>query len=106
MVQEHLLCNGTALPGREEVQHQVLLPCQMDWLTCNLRLFGLDFDRQVATKDRRFSMPLGAADDRVNAGDELVSVERLGEVVVRARTPVLSPSPQSHSCPTGSAPAF
>ena len=57
---------------------------------------AVDFDRllievdgEVAGDDDRLGVALGAADDGVNAGDEFVLVERLGQVVVGAEAEAL-----------------
>ena len=45
---------------------------------------GVEIDDQIAGIDDRLGVALGAANDRVDARDQLVLVERLGHVVVGA----------------------
>jgi hypothetical protein len=43
---------------------------------------AVEIDRELAGADHRFRMTLGAADDRLDARDQLAAIERLGEEVV------------------------
>ncbi len=45
---------------------------------------GVEVDRQLAGADDGLAVTLGAADDRVGARDQLLAVERLGDVIVGA----------------------
>ena len=58
----------------------------MRWTRCaaDFDSLGVEIDHQIAGIDDRLSMALRAADNRVNARDQLVLVEGLGHVVVGA----------------------
>ena len=66
----------------QQLEHLIFLAGKMHAGTVHLDRLGIEIDHQLAGLDHRLGMPLGAAHDRVNAGDELVLVERLGQVVV------------------------
>ena len=84
MVEEHLLGERRALAQREELQHLVFLAGQMHARAVDFDGLGVEVDDQVAGRDDRLGMALRAADDGVDARDQLVLVERLGQVVVGA----------------------
>src|SRR4051795_2141687 len=84
VVQEHFLGEGGALPQREQLQHLVFLAGQMHALAADFDRLGVEVDDEVAGLDDRLGMSLGAAHDRVDAGNQLVLVEGLGHVVVGA----------------------
>ena len=89
MVEEHLLGERRALAEREQLQHLVFLAGQMHARGVHLHRLGVEIDDEVAGLDHRLGMALGAAHDRVDAGDQLVLVERLGHVVVGAEAETL-----------------
>jgi alpha-D-ribose 1-methylphosphonate 5-phosphate C-P lyase len=82
MVEEHLLGKRGALAKREQLEHLVFLAGQVHPLAANLNGLGVQVDLQFAGNDDRLRMPLGAAHDGMNAGNQFVLVERLGHVVV------------------------
>lgn len=86
VVQEHFLGEGGALAERKQLQHLIFLARQVDALAADFDSLGIEVDDQLAGHDDRLGVALGAADDSVDAGDELVLVERLGHVVVSAET--------------------
>jgi len=49
----------------------------MDAAAIDLDGLGIEIDRELAGADDRLAMPLGAAYDRMDAGDQLFAVERL-----------------------------
>src|SRR5258707_6452658 len=53
-------------------------------LAADLDRLGVEIDHEIAGLDHRLGMALGTADDRMDAGDQFVLVERLGHVVVGA----------------------
>src|SRR5262245_11430288 len=82
MVEEHLLGQCRALAQRQQLEDAVLLAGQAERLALDLDDAGVWGDRQLAGLDDRVGMALGAAHDRLDAGDQLALVERLGQVVV------------------------
>src|SRR5688500_3325324 len=84
MIEEHLLGQGRALAERKQLQHRIFLAGQMDPAAVDLDRLGVEVDRDLAGPDDRLRMTLRAADDRVDPGDQLVAVERLGDVIIGA----------------------
>ncbi len=84
MVEEHLLGQRRALAKAEELQHLVLLAGQVHAGAADLDRLLVEVDDQVAGRDDRLGVTLRAAHDRVDARDEFVLVEGLGQVVVGA----------------------
>ncbi len=84
MVEEHLLGERGALAEREQLQHLVFFAGEMDALSIHFYRLRIEIDAQVAGLDDGLRMPLGAAHDGVDAGDEFVLVEGLRHVVVGA----------------------
>jgi hypothetical protein len=89
MVEEHLLGERRALAKREQLEHRVFLARQMQPGAVHLNRLGVQVDDEVAGLDERLGVALGAADDGVDAGDQLAAVERLGHVVVGAEAQAL-----------------
>ncbi len=56
----------------------------MHALAIDLHRLGVELNAQITGLDDRLGVPLGAADDGVDARDELVLMERLRHVVVGA----------------------
>ena len=77
------------LRRREQLQHLIFLAGQVHALAADFDRLGVEIDDQVAGVDDRLGVALGAADDRVDARDQLVLVERLGHVVVGAEAEAL-----------------
>ena len=86
MIEEHLLGQGRALAQAEKLHDLVLLAGQMDRPPLHLHGLGVQVHVDPARGDDRLRVPLGAADDGVDARDQLLAVERLGHVVVGAET--------------------
>ena len=84
VVEEHFLGQGRALAEREQLQHLVFLARQMDALAADFDGLGVEVDDELAGLDDRLGVTLGAAHDRVDAGDQFVLVEGLGHVIVGA----------------------
>jgi hypothetical protein len=84
MVQEHFLGQRRALAQREQLEHLVFLAGQVHALAADFDGLGVEVDLQIAGRDDRLSMAFRPAHDRMDAGDQLVLVERLGHVVVGA----------------------
>ena len=72
------------LRRREQLEHLVFLAGEVHALAADLHGLGVEIDHEVAGIDDRLRVALGAANDGVDAGDQLVLVERLGHVVVGA----------------------
>ena len=49
-------------------------------------LFGIKIYDEVSGRNNRLGVSLGATDNGMNAGNKLVLVKRLGDIIVRART--------------------
>jgi hypothetical protein len=60
----------------------VLLPGEVHAGTANLDRLGVEVDDEVAGLNHRLGVALGAAHDGVDAGNQLVFVERLDHVIV------------------------
>lgn len=84
VVLEHLLGEGSALAQGEELQHAVLLAGQMNATAASFHRLGVQVDADLAGLDDRLGVALAATNDSMHAGHELMLVERLGHVVVRA----------------------
>src|SRR5271168_2911051 len=77
MVEEHFLGQRRALAQREQLEHLIFLAGQMHARAVDLDGLLIEIDDEVAGDDDRLGVTLGAADDRVDARDEFVLVERL-----------------------------
>jgi hypothetical protein len=84
MVEEHLLGERRALAERKQLQHGIFLAGQVHAGAIDFDRLGVEIDHEIAGIDDRLGVALGAAHDRVDAGDQFVLVERLGHVVVGA----------------------
>src|SRR5207237_6802877 len=84
VVQEHFLGERRTLAEREQLQHRIFLAGQMDAGAIDLDRLRVEIDRQLAGLDDRLAVALRAADDGVDARDQLVAVERLGDIIVGA----------------------
>jgi hypothetical protein len=60
------------------------LPVRCTRAATDLDRLGVEVDDQVAGRDDRLGVTLRAAHDRMDAGNQFVLVERLGQVVVGA----------------------
>ena len=89
VVQEHFLGERGALAQRQQFQHLVFLAGQMNRRAIRLNRFGIQIHCHAAGMDNRLRMPLGAADDCVNTGDQFFPVERFGQIVIRAEPKTL-----------------
>jgi len=84
MIEEHLLGQRRALPQGEQLEHLVFLAGQMHAGAVDLDRLLVQVHDEIAGRDDRLRVALGTADDRMNARDQFVLVERLGEIVVGA----------------------
>src|SRR5262249_5086716 len=82
VVEEHFLRQRRALAQRQQLEDAVLLASQMQRLALDLDHARVEIDRELAGLDDRVGVALGAAHDRLDAGDQLALIERLGEIVV------------------------
>src|SRR3954447_9457666 len=73
MVEEHLLGQRRALAQAEQLENAVLLAGEVELLSLDLDDAAVEIDQQLAGADHRFRMALGAADDCLDAGDELAA---------------------------------
>src|SRR3546814_19977286 len=63
---------------------------QIDTLLPETTLFrahrlGVEIDSELAYADHLLRMPLGAADDRIDTGDQLLAVKQLDDRIVSAK---------------------
>ena len=72
------------LRRREQLEHLIFLAGQMHAGAVDFDGLLVEIDDEIAGDDDRLGVALGAADDRVDAGDQFVLVERLGQIVVGA----------------------
>ena len=81
----------SVVPLRSESSSSIWysLPVRCTRLAVDFDGLGVEIDGEVAGLDDRLRMALGAAHDGVDAGDQLVLVERLGHVVVGAEAEAL-----------------
>nr|ADO19098.1 hypothetical protein Nfla_4402 [Nostoc flagelliforme str. Sunitezuoqi] len=84
VVEEHFLGERRALAEREQLQHRIFLARQVHAGIVDLDRLGVEIDCELAGADDRLAVPLGAAHDGVDARDQLLAVERLGDIIVRA----------------------
>src|SRR4029077_7271077 len=89
MIEEHLLGQRGALAQAEQFEDAVFLGGQVQRALVDADDAAVEVDQQLAGANRRFGMPFRAADDRLNAGDQLAAVERLGKKVVGAKPEAL-----------------
>ena len=82
MVEEHLLGQRGALAQREQLQDAVFLAGDVQPPAVGLDRARVHVDQQLAGADDRFGVALRAPHDRLDPGDQLGLVERLGQVVV------------------------
>lgn len=86
VVEEHFLGERRPFAEREQLQHLVFLAGEVNALAGDFNRLGIEVHDQVACGDDRLGMALRAANDRVDAGNQFVLVERLGHIVVGAET--------------------
>ncbi len=67
----------------------------MDAVTADLNRLLIQIDHEIPGLDDRLGVTLGTADNGVDAGNQLVLVERLGEIIIstKAQTFTLSSMP-------------
>jgi hypothetical protein len=70
----------------EQFENGVLLTRQMDWLFVNRNDPGIQVDDELPNANRRLRMPVGAADNRLNARNQLSAIKGFDEEVVCAGT--------------------
>src|SRR5436190_691979 len=75
---------------RMQLENAVFLAGEMQRLSLDLDDAAVEIDQQLAGANYRFRMPLRAPDDRLDAGDQLAAVERLGEKIVRSEAKALN----------------
>src|SRR3546814_10857901 len=78
--EEHFLGERGALAKRKQLQHGIFLAGQMNARAIHFHRLGVEIDGELAGADHRLRMPLGAADDRMDTGDQLLAVKRLGDI--------------------------
>ena len=84
VVEEHFLGERRAFAQAQELEHLVFFAGQVNALAVDFDGLGVEVDAQIAGLDDGLRVALGAADDRMNAGDQFVLVEGLGHIVVGA----------------------
>ena len=72
------------LRSDKQLQHRIFLAGQMHAGAVDFDRLGVEVHGQLAGADDRLRMALGAADDRMDARDQLVAVEWLGDIIVGA----------------------
>src|SRR5688572_5410271 len=82
MGQQHLFGYRAPLTKRQELQTLVLFFGQIEGYPSHLDSLCVNVNDQITTSDDRLSVCCGASQDGTNAGDKLVFVERLRQVVV------------------------
>src|SRR5205085_9067741 len=86
LVEKHLFREWRAFAQRKEFQHLVLFAGKMNPGAAYFHGLGIEVDDQIASLDDGLGMALGTAHDGMNPGDQLVLVERLGHIIVGAKT--------------------
>src|SRR5262245_40169271 len=86
MVEEHLFRQRRALPQGKQLEHLIFLTGEMHALTMHFNGLGIEIHPEVARLNDGLRMALRPTHDSMNAGYELVPMERLGHIVVRAKT--------------------
>ena len=84
MVEEHFLGQRRALAQREQLEHLIFLAGQMHAGAVDFDGLLVEIDEQVAGDDHRLGVALRTAHDRMDARDQFVLVERLGQIIVGA----------------------
>ena len=77
------------LRSDEQFENAVFLAGQMQRLAVDFDRARVEIDRQLAGADDAVGMALAAADDGLDAGDQLAAVERLGQIIVGAEAEAL-----------------
>ena len=83
------MVRGRALSQREQFEHLIFLAREMDPGAGDLDGLLIEIDDEVTGRDDGLGMALRSTNDGVNAGDELVLVERLGQIIIGAEAQVL-----------------
>src|SRR6185437_1198831 len=89
MIEEHLFGQRRAFAQAEQLENAVFLAGQIHRMALDLDGAAVEVDRELAGADERFRMALGAANDRLDARDQLAAVEGLGQEVVGAKAQAL-----------------
>ena len=84
MVQEHLLGQRGALAQAQQFKNAVFLARQVQRRIVDFDRAGIQVDRQTAGPDHAVGMAFAAADDGLDARDQLALVEGLGQIIVGA----------------------
>jgi hypothetical protein len=82
MGQEHLFGNRAPFPKREELQTLVLFLGQVEGHPSHLHSLRLKVNDEITTSHDRLGVCCRASQDGVNAGDKLIFVEGLRQVVI------------------------
>ena len=67
---------------RQQIEDPVFLAGEVQRLVVHLHRAGIQVHLELAGLNDRIGMTLGAAHNRLDAGDELALVEGLGQIVV------------------------
>src|SRR3546814_8844438 len=86
MIEKHFLGQRRALAQAQQLEHLIFLAGQTHAHAIDLDRLGVEIDRKLAGLDDVLAVALRPADDRMVAGDQLVSVE--GRVDMVGSTPV------------------
>src|SRR6185437_10686250 len=89
MVEEHLLGEGRALAQAQQFENAVFLAGEMEWRVFHFDGAAVEIDGELAGTDYRLGMALGAAHDRLDAGDQLTPVEGFRQEIVGAEAQTL-----------------
>src|SRR5579863_5627064 len=89
MIEEHLLGEGGTLAQAQKLENAIFFAREAKRHALHLDGAAIEINQQLAGTDHRFRMTLGAPDDRLDAGDQLATVEGLGEEVVGAEAQAL-----------------
>src|SRR5207253_221436 len=82
IIEEHFLREGRASAETKKFQYLVFLGGEVHGDPADFDRLGIEIEAKITRIDDRLRMPFGAANDGVDARDQLVLVERLGHVVV------------------------
>src|SRR5258707_9076329 len=82
VVEEHFLGERGALAQAEQLENAIFLAGEMERLALDLDHAAIEIDQELAGAYHGFRMTLRPPADRLDTGDQLAPVERLGEEIV------------------------
>lgn len=82
MVKENLIGESSEIEKRKKIKNMVLIEGKMKEMEWELKSIGIKIEKKVESSDERMGMKIGEEEDRMDKGNKIVIMERIGNIIV------------------------